>query len=32
MPDIQWTNDLDEACRRAEQEDRLIVLDFFSPT
>jgi hypothetical protein len=32
MTEIQWINDLDEGCRRAESEGKLVLLDVFSPT
>ena len=30
--DIAWLDDLDQACRRAREQDKLVLLDFFSPT
>lgn len=32
MATIPWMKDLDEACQRAAAEDKLVLLDFFSPT
>jgi len=32
MSHIQWLDDLDEACQRAQRENKLVLLDFFSPT
>lgn len=32
MTEIRWLNDLDEACRAAERQSKLVLLDFFSPT
>jgi hypothetical protein len=32
MAMIEWLHDLDEACKRAENENKLVLLDFFSPT
>lgn len=32
MTDIAWTEDLADACERAERESKLVLLDFFSPT
>jgi hypothetical protein len=29
---IHWLNDLDAALNRARQENKLVLLDFFSPT
>lgn len=29
---VHWTNDLEEARKRAQAERKLILLDFFSPT
>jgi hypothetical protein len=31
MSGISWLNDPDEACRQAEAEDKLALVDFFSP-
>ncbi len=32
MADIGWLHDPDEAARRAGDEDKLVLVDFFSPT
>lgn len=32
MTEVHWLNTLDEALERAKQEDKLVALDFFSPT
>jgi hypothetical protein len=32
MTQIQWLHDLDEAFDRAKQENKFVLLDFFSPT
>jgi len=29
---INWVPDFDQACRQAAQENKLVLLDFFSPT
>ncbi len=31
-PSIQWLHNLDEALRRAQSEQKFVLLDFFSPT
>jgi hypothetical protein len=31
MSEITWLTDVDEARRVAEREDKLVLLDFFSP-
>lgn len=32
MAQVQWLHSLEEAMERARQQDKLIALDFFSPT
>jgi hypothetical protein len=32
MGTIGWSADLDTACAKAKQADKLVLLDFFSPT
>jgi hypothetical protein len=32
MSVIRWTGDLDDGLRRAAEEGKLVLLDFFSPT
>jgi hypothetical protein len=32
MATIPWTDDFDTACQQAGQEQKLVLLDFFSPT
>lgn len=32
MTQIQWQHDLDQALERAKQQNRFVLLDFFSPT
>ena len=32
MSTVNWVHDFDAACRQARDEDRLVLLDFFSPT
>jgi len=32
MAQVQWLHDLDEALQRAKRENKLVALDFFSPT
>lgn len=32
MATINWVPDFDQACRQAAQENKLVLLDFFSPT
>jgi hypothetical protein len=32
MPTITWERDFDQACRRARDEGKFVLLDFFSPT
>jgi hypothetical protein len=29
---VHWLHDLDEAMNRAKEENRFVLLDFFSPT
>jgi hypothetical protein len=31
MSAINWAQDLDDACRQARNESKLVLLDFFSP-
>lgn len=31
-PPFQWGESLEEACEQAEREDRVVLLDFYSPT
>jgi hypothetical protein len=31
MAEVRWLNDLDEALRRAKQEKKPVLLDFFNP-
>lgn len=32
MSEIPWTNDLGAALKQAGEEERFVLLDFFSPT
>jgi hypothetical protein len=32
MTTIPWTDDFDTACQQAGQDQKLVLLDFFSPT
>jgi hypothetical protein len=32
MTPIQWTNDFAMACQQARHDQKLVLLDFFSPT
>jgi hypothetical protein len=32
MAQVQWLQNLDEALARAQQANKLVALDFFSPT
>jgi len=32
VADISWLDDLDEALSRAQKQQKLVLLDFFSPT
>jgi hypothetical protein len=32
MATIPWTDDFDTACQQAGQDEKLVLLDFFSPT
>jgi hypothetical protein len=31
MTEVAWQNDLEASCRRARDEGKLVLLDFFSP-
>jgi hypothetical protein len=32
MTSVAWLDDFDQARRRAREQDKLVLLDFFSPT
>jgi hypothetical protein len=32
MPTILWTDNFEAACEQAGQDNKLVLLDFFSPT
>ncbi len=32
MTSVTWLDDFEQACRRAREQDKLVLFDFFSPT
>lgn len=32
VAEVQWMHNLDRGLQRAKEEDKLVLLDFFSPT